>query len=63
MQEYYRGQYEESTLTDKRAKKWAIASIVSGIVLVVTVITLSVVLQAVIYGVTFGLHGREDGDD
>lgn len=54
MQEYYRGQYEQSTSTDKKAKKWVVASVVCGVVTVVTVITLSVVIQAVVYGVIFG---------
>lgn len=53
MQEYYRGQYDQSTVTDKRAKKWVIISIVSGVVITVTIITVSIVAQAIIYGVTF----------
>lgn len=53
MQEYYRGQYEDSAKTDKKAKRWVMASIISGIILTVTIITLVVVVQAVVYGVVF----------
>lgn len=59
MQQYYRGEYDESTRTDKRAKTWAIASVITGVVMVVTVITLSVVIQAVIYGVVFTRETEE----
>lgn len=59
MQEYYRGQYEESTHTEKKAKSWVIASIVVGVVTVVSVITLSIVVQAVIYGVVFTTSQEE----
>jgi hypothetical protein len=60
MQQYYRGEYDQSTHTDKRAKKWAIASIVSGIVLTVTIITVSVLSQAIIYGVVFSETNKDD---
>ena len=49
MQEYYRGQYDTSERTEKRAKKWAIASIVTGVVLVVFFVTLAFVVQIISY--------------
>ena len=60
MQEYYRGQYDESARTEKRAKHWVMASIISGIVLFVVIITVVVVSQAVVYGVIFGANREEE---
>ena len=59
MQEYYRGQYEDSGNTDKKARKWVMCSIISGIVLAVTVFVVVVVAQAVTYSIIFG---RNDDD-
>lgn len=53
MQQYYRGEYDQSTRSDKRAKTWAIVSIVTGAIIAVAVITLSLVILGVIYGITF----------
>lgn len=53
MQEYYRGQYDNSAKTDKNAKRWVVASIISGIVLTVTIVMAVVVVQAVVYGVIY----------
>ena len=60
MQQYYRGEYDQSTHTDKRAKKWAIASIVTGVVITVTIISVSLLSQAIIYGVVFTTQSTED---
>lgn len=60
MQQYYRGEYDQSTRTEKRAKKWAIASIVTGVVITVTIITVSLLSQAIIYGVVFAT--RDDSN-
>ena len=53
MQEYYRGEYEQSERTNKTAKNWAIGSIVSGVIVIVGVIFFCIVVQAVVYGVVF----------
>ena len=53
MQEYYRGQYEISAGTEKKARKWMIASIVTGIVFTVTIISVVIISQIVIYSVVF----------
>lgn len=60
MQQYYRGEYDQSTRTEKRAKKWAITSIVTGVVITVTIITVSLLSQAIIYGVVFAT--RDDSN-
>lgn len=58
MQEYYRGQYDSSTKTEKKAKRWVIASVVTGITFTVVLI-MSVLL---IHAVTWGLiYGNTDG--
>ena len=62
MQEYYRGQYDDSSKTDKKAKRWVYASIISGVILIVGVITLAIVSQAIVYGVVFGRAGDYDDD-
>ncbi len=54
MQEHYRGQYESSDRTEKRAKKWVICSIVTGVVFVVSMIFFVFVVQGVAYGVGYG---------
>lgn len=53
MQEYYRGQYDISAGTEKRARRWMIASIVTGIVFTVSVISVVIISQVVIYSVVF----------
>ena len=60
MQEYYRGQYDDSSKTDKKAKRWVYASIISGVVLIVGVITLVLVSQAVVYGIVFSQNRDDD---
>ena len=54
MQEHYRGQYEQSDRTEKTAKKWAIGSIVSGVVFIVGIIFFVIVVLGIAYGVAFG---------
>ena len=63
MQEHYRGQYDSSDRTEKRAKKWAICSIVSGVVFIVGVIFFVIVVQGVTYGVIYGTTGDYDREE
>ncbi len=58
MQEYYRGQYDQSAVTEARAKKWVIGSIVSGVVTIVVVIVGTIVIQGVVYGLVFTSNHR-----
>lgn len=60
MQEYYRGQYGESARSEKRAKRWVLASIISGVVLIVGIVTVVVVSQVVVYGVIFSTQREEE---
>ena len=57
MQEYYRGQYESSDRTEKRAKKWVICSIVTGVVFVVGIIFFSIAIQGIAYAVAYSNNG------
>ena len=59
MQEHYRGQFDQSDRTEMRAKKWAIASIVSGVLFIVGMIFFVIVVQAIAYGVAFGVERQE----
>lgn len=48
MQEYYRGQYEESVRSEKRAKKWIICSVISGTILIISTFVVGVLIQTVV---------------
>lgn len=53
MQEHYRGQFDQSVNTEKKAKKWAICGIVSGIIYVFSIIFFVLLIQAVVYGIVY----------
>ena len=61
MQEHYRGQFDSSDRTEKRAKKWVICSIVSGVVFVVIMILLVAAAQGVRYGLAYRTEHGDDG--
>lgn len=59
MQEYYRGQYDQSTKTGKKAKRWVIASVVTGITFTVVVIVSVILIHAVTWGVIYSQDGKK----
>lgn len=60
MQEHYRGQYMQSARTTQSAKKWAICSIVTGVVIVSVCIFITIVGNAIGLGIAFSAASRND---
>jgi len=60
MQDYYHGDFEESARKEKKAKKWAICSIISGIILVVGIIITVCLVQVLLVVFVYGADSDSD---